>query len=252
VPDLPWLPRRQAKAAQPAYTIASSSGSPAPARSPAWIAAMVGHELRAPLATALVYLGLADQQLVAGTPAAAIRSTLTVAREEIRRIERLIARVTELQRLGRVVLCPRRADFGELVADSVQRMLLSTSAPKVTVNARQGLVGWWDEAAVEQIVQNLVSNAIKFGAGRPVRVTVGPVGSDARLTVSDRGVGIDPADLQRIFAFRVHSPPERAGGLGIGLWLVHKLTEAHGGRVSVQSRPGQGSTFRVVLRPLPH
>jgi signal transduction histidine kinase len=216
------------------------------------LAAVVGHELRAPLATALMYMGIVERQIDAGARGAAVRSALAVAREEILRIERLIVRVTELQRLGRPVLAPRLVDAGRVVTDAVRRSMLGEAAAEVTVAAAsRGLTDWWDDAAVEQIVQNLLSNALKFGAGRPVKISVEPSSFGARLVVRDKGVGIHAADLERIFRCNVRAPADRSGGLGLGLWLVRALAEAHGGRVTVQSRPGQGATFTVMLRPLP-
>jgi signal transduction histidine kinase len=218
----------------------------------AQLAAVVGHELRAPLATALMYMGIVDRQINGGGRGAAARAALAVAREQILRIERLVVRVTELQRLGRPVLSARMVDVGTVVTETVRRVLLGDAAAQVTVSASsRGLTDWWDDAAVEQIVQNLLSNALKFGAGRPVRVAVEPWTYGVRISVRDRGVGIRAADLERIFRCHVRAPLERSGGLGLGLWLVRSLAEAHRGRVTVQSRPGQGSTFTVVLRPLP-
>jgi signal transduction histidine kinase len=215
------------------------------------LAAVVGHELRAPLATALMYMGILERQIDAGVGGASLRSALAVAREELLRIERLIVRVTELQRLGRPVLRPRLVDIGRIVDATVRRALLGDPTSRVTVSAApRGLNGWWDDAAIEQIVQNLLSNALKFGAGRPIRITVEPAAEGVRLVVRDRGIGISASDLERIFRCHVRAPVERSGGLGLGLWLVRALAEAHGGKVTVQSRLGQGSTFTVALRPL--
>jgi signal transduction histidine kinase len=213
---------------------------------------VVGHELRAPLATALMYMGIVERRIEAGAGGSALRSALAVAREELLRIERLIVRVTELQRLGRPVLRPRQVDVGRVVGASVRRALFGDAAAQVKlVAAPRPMVGWWDDAAVEQIVQNLLSNALKFGAGRPIQVAVEPTSDGARVVVRDQGIGIRPADLERIFRRDVRAPVERNGGLGLGLWLVRALAEAHRGRVTVQSRPGEGSTFTVLLRPLP-
>ena len=99
-----------------------------------------------------------------------------------------------------------------------------------------------------QLISNLLSNACKYGAGKPIEVSVEPLAERARLTVSDHGIGIPTADLERIF-----QPFERAvsfrhyGGLGLGLYITRQVVEAHGGSIQVQSELGRGSTFVVEL-----
>jgi signal transduction histidine kinase len=137
------------------------------------------------------------------------------------------------------------------VRETVHRNLLGDVSAQVTLEAGPGaLVPPPREGAVEQIVQNLLSNALKFGAGRPILVTVGPAPGGARISVRDQGVGISAADRERIFKRAVRSPADKSGGLGLGLWLVRQLAEAHGGKVTVRSRVRKGSTFTVTLRPL--
>jgi len=194
---------------------------------------------------------IAERHIFPGVPGTPARTALATAREEILRIERLVGRVIELQRLGHPVLHPSWIDVGEVVRETVRRNLMGDVSAQVTLEAAPGaLAGWWDQAAVEQIVQNLLSNALKFGSGRPVLVTVGPVPGGVRLTVRDQGVGIHAADRERIFKRSVRAPASASGGLGLGLWLVKELAEAHGGKVAVRSRPRKGSTFTVTLRPL--
>jgi len=112
------------------------------------------------------------------------------------------------------------------------------------------LYGRWDRLGVEQIVSNLISNAIKFGAGAPIDVTLcQEPGESAVLAVLDRGVGIAPADQERVFGHfeQVRSPGERTQGAGLGLWLVRELVQAHGGTITLASAPGAGARFTVTL-----
>jgi len=101
---------------------------------------------------------------------------------------------------------------------------------------------------VEQIVGNLLSNALKFGLGRPIRIEVKPAEYGVHISVRDHGIGVLPADQEWIFERNRHATPEEGGGLGLGLWLVRELASAHGGWVTVESRKGRGSTFTVFLR----
>ena len=111
--------------------------------------------------------------------------------------------------------------------------------------------GWWDPTAVEQIVTNLLSNALKFGQGRSVRLIVREAPAGVTISVRDQGTGIGAADRLRIFERNEHAPAAQGGGLGLGLWLVRELAMAHGGRITVQSRKGRGTTFTVLLRTQP-
>jgi signal transduction histidine kinase len=107
-----------------------------------------------------------------------------------------------------------------------------------------------DPDAVEQTVLNLLSNALKYGGGKPVSLDCGAVNGDVQIAVRDCGDGIDPAARERIFE-RFHREAEairrNIPGAGLGLALVRHIAEAHGGDVSVESTPGEGSTFTVSI-----
>jgi signal transduction histidine kinase len=108
--------------------------------------------------------------------------------------------------------------------------------------------GRWDRLRLDQIVSNLVENAIRYGAGRPIDVVVEGDEASARLVVADRGIGIAPDDQRRIFErFERAVSPHQGGGLGLGLWIVRQIVEALGGTIGVASRPSAGATFTVVL-----
>jgi signal transduction histidine kinase len=97
---------------------------------------------------------------------------------------------------------------------------------------------------------NLLSNAIKYAPERStVRVALisGPRDSDQRIAISDQGPGIDPAEAERIFEHWHPAPDTTAPGLGLGLYIVERIVDLHGGRVVLEGTPGQGSTFIVVL-----
>ena len=106
----------------------------------------------------------------------------------------------------------------------------------------------WDRLAVEQVVENLLSNALKFGAGQPVTLRLRSDGRSARLDVQDRGIGMSPDQQARIFGrFEQIVAQHRGSGFGVGLWVANRLVAAMGGRIAVSSRPGEGSTFTVTL-----
>jgi signal transduction histidine kinase len=108
--------------------------------------------------------------------------------------------------------------------------------------------GWWDEFRIEQVVVNLLTNALRYGGGGTVEVSVHEEGCNARIDVRDHGKGIAPDFIDRIF-----EPYERGAksgepkGLGLGLYISRQLATSHGGHLTVQSTPGQGATFSLTL-----
>lgn len=111
-----------------------------------------------------------------------------------------------------------------------------------------GVTGMLDRLAVEQVIENLLFNAIKFGMGKPVSLRLRSEGKSARVDVQDRGIGMSPDQQNRIFGrFEQVMTQHHGGGFGIGLWVTRRLVAAMGGQISVSSNPGEGSTFTVIL-----
>jgi signal transduction histidine kinase len=109
-------------------------------------------------------------------------------------------------------------------------------------------MGNWDRLRVDLVITNLLTNALRYGERRPVRLTVGEAGALGRIIVEDHGLGIRPEDRERIFERFVRAVPSRQfGGLGVGLWLSRQIVEAHGGKLVVASEAGAGSRFTVEL-----
>jgi signal transduction histidine kinase len=116
------------------------------------------------------------------------------------------------------------------------------------VEAPSPVQGSFDRLRLDNVLTHLLSNAFKFGTGKPVDVRVEARDGKALLTVRDQGIGISEADQQRIFQrFERAVPETHYGGFGVGLWIVRRVVEAHGGHIEVTSRPGEGSTFVVSL-----
>jgi signal transduction histidine kinase len=228
-------------------------------RQTADVTALVGHELSAPIATALLYIRIAECHCAAAAgraPNGLARAALGVARAEVQKLKRLIDRVIEIERHGQAIVRADSIDLGAVVATTVARVLAAVGdaalRDSVAVDVPRGFIGWWDDAAVEEIVRNLLSNALKFGGGRPIRVSVRPApdGDGARIVVQDGGAGVRANERERIFERHARAPVAEGGGLGLGLWLVRELAVAHGGRVALESRAGHGSTFAVNLPEL--
>jgi two-component sensor histidine kinase len=213
---------------------------------------LLRHELSTPVATALLYIGIAESY-ASRLPVDVLAPALRVVRSEVQRLKALIDTMTELQRSGRPTLRPQFFDVGATIRATVKRLLTTFAGTEgVTIDGPPNTVhGWWDATAVEQIVTNLLSNALKFGQGRSVRLSIRHAVAGVTIAVRDQGIGISSANRLRLFKRNVHAPAEQGGGAGLGLWLVRELALAHGGRVTVQSRKGRGTTFTVLLRTQP-
>ena len=113
---------------------------------------------------------------------------------------------------------------------------------------RSPIFGRWDRLRLDEVITNFLSNAIKYGAGKPIQIRVSASKTTATIEVEDQGIGISPADQQRLFErFARVVSPEHYGGFGLGLWIVKLLVEAMGGKVAVRSTVGQGSVFSAEL-----
>jgi signal transduction histidine kinase len=119
---------------------------------------------------------------------------------------------------------------------------------EIIVTAPDRVAGKWDRARLEHVVSNLLGNAIKFGSKKPIEVRVSTDAGTARLSVTDRGIGIADEDQPRIFGrFEQVRSPRQGAGLGLGLWLAQGIVVAHGGAIRVHSKPGEGARFTVEL-----
>jgi len=118
----------------------------------------------------------------------------------------------------------------------------------LSLQAEQPLEGNWDEFRIEQVVSNLLTNALRYGAKSPIEVRVYAQDGEARVEVRDHGIGISEDNQKRIFQqFERVSANHVAAGLGLGLFISEQIVTAHGGAISVESRIGEGALFRVSL-----
>jgi len=217
---------------------------------------MVAHELRTPLNTLFLETQLRDMQLNKGNRDAFSDDNLRkmVARDgrQIHSMIRLINDMVDVSRIrsGKLSIRPAETELAALlqriVADLAQRA--EAAGTTIALEAPQTVAGIWDEFRVEQIVINLLTNALRYGGSKPVSLILSRRDGWAEIVVRDQGVGISPEDQLRIF-----KPFERAGtkdvreGLGLGLYIARQLAESHGGTLDVESVPDQGAAFRLVL-----
>lgn len=171
-----------------------------------------------------------------------------LAQDFIQRSTRLLD-VSRIE-AGNLQLRPSETDLSALVLSVAQKYDVTAAHMRspVDLDIKGGVTGALDRLAVEQVVENLLSNALKFGAGGPVTVRLRSDGRSARLDVQDRGIGMSPDQQGRVFGrFEQVIAQHRGPGFGVGLWLSNHLVAAMDGRIAVSSHMGEGSTFTVTL-----
>jgi len=216
---------------------------------------IASHELRTPLTALRLALEnmrrIATREALERLPEAHVERVLGTAERQGLRLEKLVAALLDVSRIhmGRLELDLEEVELGGAVVEAVAGVEDEASQSGSVIEvAGDPVHGQWDRLRVSQIATNLLSNAVKYGAGRPVRVSYAQVGDQAVLVVKDQGIGIDPADQLQIFErFERAVSSRNYGGLGLGLFIVKRIVEAHGGTISVESRPGEGAAFRVEL-----
>jgi signal transduction histidine kinase len=219
--------------------------------------AVAAHELRTPLATLAL---LVDHLIVPLDPHSATEpGGVVVQKRQLamlkRQVDRLTALVVEMLDVSRITgdrlqLCLGPVDLRDVVGEVLDRFDLEIQRRHVTLrlNAPEPAPGIWDAARIDQVITNLISNALKYGAGRPIDVSVRVEASQAVVVVRDHGIGIPEDEQSKIFGpFAGVFAATHHAGLGLGLWIAQQIVQASGGRIKLDSRPEQGSTFTVEL-----
>jgi signal transduction histidine kinase len=216
----------------------------------------VSHELRTPL-TSIRMFGEMLREGVAGDDAERTRKYHDVIVRESERLSRLIANVLDFSQIERGArrYDRRRVTLAEIAEEAVAtyRRLADGEAAPLALELEPGAgsaVCDGDREALAQSLLNLLSNAAKYGGDRPVTVRVAAAAQPARIAVTAEGPGISASELKRVFKAFYRAPEARrsgAQGTGLGLALVKRHVEALGGRVEVDSVPGRGSTFAIVM-----
>jgi signal transduction histidine kinase len=170
-------------------------------------------------------------------------------------VDAYIRRATTFLDISRISSHSLQLTLAQVDLSSVVRETVTSMSPaadragcRISLAVEEHVVGILDRTAVEQIVENILSNALRYGAGQPVDVSLARDGNTARLTIGDHGIGISHADQGRIYErFERAAGNNTDGGFGVGLWITRQLVLAMGGEISVASEIGAGSSFTVSL-----
>ena len=217
---------------------------------------IAAHELRTPITAFRLKLEgiskVVDSKLEGRAAGEIIGTRVKDALRHVDRINDLVERLLDVSRVANRTLDMRYepVDLSALVATAVEDQQDNARHGEVSLRFRASgdCAGSWDRRRMEQVVLNLVSNAIKYGDGKPVDVVVEGGTDEVLVTVTDHGIGIDPSDVERIFhPFERAAPVQHYPGLGLGLYVARRIVEAHRGSLDVRSDAATGTVFTVVL-----
>ncbi len=210
---------------------------------------VASHELRTPVANVGLQLQQLRRLLDRAAPPERVRTSTESAIRELARLASLIDALLDAQndRVLELALAP--CDIAEIVGDVVerQRAYAELVGSRITVDVPSMMLVC-DRARIDQVLVNLVTNALKYGARHPIEIRAVRRETDLAIEVRDHGIGVADADAARIFGkFERAVPSGNYSGFGVGLYIARRIVEAHGGRIEVESAPAVGATFRVVL-----
>ncbi len=217
---------------------------------------VVGHELLTPLNTLFLETQLRKLELERGNTAmfdkAGLEQIFARDQHQVQSMVELIDDILDASRIRnhQLSIRPRPTDLCIVVKRAVGQLSsqAAAAASSIAVRAEEPIQGHWDEFRIEQVIVNLLSNALRYSEKKPVEISLSSLPGSARIEVRDQGKGIPAQDRERIFE-QFERGPHSAGqaGFGLGLYISRQLVEAHGGTLDLLSHEGKGSNFRVTL-----
>lgn len=210
----------------------------------------VSHDLKSPLITIGGYLGLLEKDTRAGD-IRQIENDINRIREATIKMQDLLSDLLELSRVGRIMNPPEMIPFAEIVSEAALRVEGRLKEKGITLTVQENMPNVYaDKIRLIEVIQNLLENAAKFtAADRPAQIEVGVSerGGETAFYVKDNGIGIKPEHHERIFGLFNKLDPS-SEGTGLGLALVKRTIEIHGGRIWIESKEGEGATFLFTLK----
>lgn len=216
---------------------------------------IASHELKTPLTAMKLQSQIARYRAKDGNLAMSperITKFVDLTSTQVDRLTRLVEDMLDVSRISaqKLLLEKSSFDLAVLAAEVLDRFQpqLEAAGCEAKLSAPSAVTGEWDRYRVEQILCNLLTNAIRYAAGKPVEVEVASKEGTALVRVRDHGPGVAPENLEKIFLrFERAVASSHISGLGLGLYICRQIAEAHGGTIALQSRLGHGSAFTLRL-----
>jgi PAS domain S-box-containing protein len=214
----------------------------------------VSHDLKSPLVTITGFLGFLEKDALSGDQAK-VKSTVSRISTAAQKMQSLLNDLLELSRVGRIMNSPEHIPVEEVVEEALERVRGRLDAGSIAVKVQSNLpTVYGDRARLVEVVQNLVDNAAKYANPRSAPyIEIGVKNQDQKqvtLFVQDNGIGIDLQFQERIFGL-FNKLDAQSEGTGVGLALVKRIIELHGGQIWVESELGKGATFFFTLPNMP-
>jgi signal transduction histidine kinase len=216
---------------------------------------IAGHELKTPLTTLKLQIQIRKRNLKKGNDSSFTTEKLAKMFDsddkQVGRLTRLIDDMLDISRISSGKLSMNLEDFDlcSLVHDVIERHLelFKAEGNQIQIDSCKSINGRWDKFRIEQVITNLLTNAFRYGEGKPIKISIRTEQDRAVVVIEDKGIGIAEEDLKRIFQRFERATGTEASGLGLGLYIVSQIIEAHKGFVNVESDPGKGSVFTIDL-----
>lgn len=217
---------------------------------------IASHELKTPITALQMQIELVNRLITQRTFANLDQDKQIklgkISVSQIKRLNSLIDQLLDVSRISAktVVISPELFELTGLVRTTINHFEVEIQRAKCQIifHIAKPVHGRWDRLRIEQVIVNLLMNALKYGEGKPIDITVRTTDGQAELLVKDHGVGISMQDQTRIFKrFERASSIRTYGGLGLGLYVANQIVEAHGGHIRVESKENEGSTFLITL-----
>jgi PAS domain S-box-containing protein len=215
---------------------------------------IASHELKTPITPLKLQVQQLERLLQKGVAIdeAKLRKFSNLWNRQLDRLSLLIEDLLDVSRItgGKFAMNPEEVDMTQLINEILDRYRVEASRVKceLVTSLPEKLIGGWDRTRIEQVFINLLTNALKYAAGKPIYISLSSRDQKVFLSVKDSGIGIQLKDQAKIFErFERAVEPAAIGGLGLGLYISRKIVEAHGGAIRVESEPGKGANFIVEL-----
>ncbi|XYH96816.1 sensor histidine kinase [Sorangium sp. So ce1128] len=213
---------------------------------------IAAHELRSPLNALMLTIHRLKLRVPPDGSFPELDRLVDMSQRQIDRLTSLVQNLLDVTRIRarRLELDFEPKDLLQIVRDAAEEATEHARAAgtPVRIVASEPVFGLWDGARIEQVVQNLLTNALKYGGGSPIEVSLAREGTTAKLTVRDHGPGIAAEDRDRVFEpFQRIASTYKSQSLGLGLYIVREIVQAHGGSIVIESPDSGGAAFVVRL-----